>query len=77
MSARPDARESANTGTDPVNRPSRVRRALAASGIVGVIGLGSLAAAPLALAEATVADGVSAPTVSEGSGAFDVISGGS
>ncbi|MFE3292567.1 hypothetical protein [Rhodococcus sp. NPDC059234] len=72
MSARPDARQPATTGSAPVTRPSRVRRALAASGIVGAIGLGSLAAAPLA-----AADTAPPPPVSAGSGAFDVISGGS
>ncbi|MFC9786385.1 hypothetical protein [Rhodococcus sp. NPDC127528] len=71
MSARPDARQPATAGSVPVNRPSRVRRAIAASGIVGAIGLGSLAAAPLAAAD------TAPPPVSAGSGAFDVISGGS
>jgi hypothetical protein len=71
MNARPDAPQTTNTGTDPANRPSRVRRAIAASGLVGAMGLGSLAVAPIANSAP-----LSTPTVTVGEGAFDVVSGG-
>lgn len=73
-----------------LHRPSRLRRAVAASGIVGALGVGSLTGASFLFGDAPSRDagtilaagmnpsyGVSGPTVTRGSGLFDVISGGS
>lgn len=87
---RPVDHQSVESANHP-HRPSRVRRAIAASGVVGALGLGSLgvgslAAAPLALGAAAVAGqsvsasrvlAPAAPVVRAGTGRFDVISGGS
>ncbi|MFI6429727.1 hypothetical protein [Rhodococcus oryzae] len=71
------------------HRTSRFRRAVAASGIVGALGVGSLAGASFALGDAPSSDSGTViaadsnrsngagPIVTRGAGQFDVISGGS
>ncbi|WP_027501052.1 hypothetical protein [Rhodococcus sp. UNC363MFTsu5.1] len=72
------------------HRTSRLRRAVAASGIVGALGVGSLTGGSLVLGDAPSSDsgtvmaadsnrsnGVGSPIVTRGAGQFDVISGGS
>ncbi|SEL13887.1 hypothetical protein [Rhodococcus maanshanensis] len=76
----------------PVEQPhrtSRLRRAVAASGIVGALGVGSLTGGSLVLGDAPSSDSgtvmaaesnrssVGGPIVTRGAGQFDVISGGS
>ncbi|MGW6379561.1 hypothetical protein ACWFRB_26190 [Rhodococcus sp. NPDC055112] len=72
------------------HRTSRFRRAVAASGIVGALSVGSLTGGSFALGDAGSADSgtviaadsnrsnsASSPIVTRGAGHFDVISGGS
>ncbi|MFC4605536.1 hypothetical protein [Rhodococcus kronopolitis] len=76
------------TPADRPHRQSRIRRAIAASGVVGAIGLGALttatvaAAAPLLGPASSLLPGSSSavpsgPAVSAGTGRHDVVSGGS
>ncbi|MFC7448827.1 hypothetical protein [Rhodococcus daqingensis] len=73
----------------PRHRPSRLRRAVAASGIVGALGVGSFTGASFSLGDAPSTDSATVlaaesnrsngvtPIVTRGAGRFDVISGGS